>query len=228
MAAEVKHDGVTTVLAKQIEEGIAKINEANEILLNSETSETGDRAIDKKFKDGEVEHEDSKRLWEKAEKAREQYRKFLAEARDSYRTNVLGEEAKGETSEVDVEALKEIRKMVLEAAKLVQTYGAANKNTSVVKWAESLVIPQVGRKGSASVGGTKKPRAYVKFDGNTYDSFGEAAKALSANLSDENNKVSVTSPDLVQAWSDAGEGDKFTFNGVEVEVVLKNKDKAAA
>jgi hypothetical protein len=236
---DVQHDGVTQMLATQIETGIAKINEANEVLLNQESSETGNREIDKVLKE-EFENlaknegatpkdEKAAKAFAKAQKLREQFRSALNEARNLYRVNVLNEEEISDEPEIDKDALKEVRATVLSAIKLATDYAKSNNNQSVLKWAESISVPQVGRAGSSTVSGTKKPRAYVKFDGKVFESFGEAAKALSVHLTSEDNKVTVTSPELVQAWDDAGAGETFDFNGVTVTVTPKEKksDKAA-
>lgn len=223
----IKFDQITEMLAQQVVAGVEKIEEANKILL-AEGGETGDREIDKAFKEEKVEDKDAVALWNKAEKARETYRKLLTDARNAYRKNVLGEDEKPD-SEVDKDAVKEIRKTVMASLGLIGDFAKANGLTDVQNWVATVSIPQVGRQGSSGVGGgTKKPRAYVKFNNNTYDSFGEAAKALSAALSTDDNKVTVTSGDLVQAWSDAGETEKFTFRDTEFTVTPKNQESAAA
>lgn len=219
------HDDVTRMLATQIEAGIAEINSANEVLLADESG-TGVRDIDKAFKEGNVEDKEAVKAWEKAEKAREEYKKNLDAARNLYRTKVLGEEEIHD-SEVDKDEVKTRRKLVMESVNLLKTYAQANGRKEIVAWAETLAIPQVGRQGSSNVG-QKKPRAHVRVNGNLYDSFGEAAKAVSAELSTDDNKVTVSSGDLVSAWDSAGEAASFEFQGLTVEVTLKNKDKAAA
>lgn len=221
----VKFDDVTRMLAEQVVQGISKIDDANEVLLSSESG-TGDRDIDKAFKENKVEDKNLVSAWEKAEKAKAAYRKALTDARNLYRTEVLKEEAKAD-NDIDKDAVKEIRKMVMSSLALIKDFANANKLTDVVKWADSISVPQVGRQGSSGVSGAKKPRARVSFDGNTYESFGEAAKAFSEARSTENNKVSVGSSDLVQAWSDAGETEKFTFSGTEFTVTPKTQQAAA-
>lgn len=222
----VKFDDVTKMLAEQVIVGVQKIDAANEILL-AEDGGTGDREIDKAFKENKVEDKDAVALWAKAEKAREVYRENLLKARNLYRTNVLKEEAKSD-SEVDKDQVKEIRKTVMASLSLIKDFANANKLTDVVAWADSVSIPQVGRQGSSGVSGAKKPRARVSFNGKTFESFGEAAKAVSLELSTDDNKVDVGSSDLVQAWSDAGETEKFTYEGIEFTVTPKNQDKPAA
>jgi hypothetical protein len=221
----VNFDQITRMLAEQVVAGINEIEEANVILL-AEAGETGDREIDKAFKDEKVEDKASVDLWNKAEKARETYRKLLTEARNTYRKNVLGEDEKPD-SEVDKDTLKEKRKTVMASLGLIGDFAKANGLKDVSEWVTTVNVPQVGRQGSSGVTGTKKPRAYVKFGGNTYESFGEAAKALSIALSTDDNKVTVSSGDLVQAWSDAGETEKFTFRDTEFTVTPKNQEKAA-
>ncbi len=225
--ATPQHDEITGMLAKQVEEAIAKIVAGNEVLLAADSG-TGDREIDKAFKDGKVEDKEAVKAWERAEKAREAYRKSLLDARNLYRTNVLKQDAVDEDSEVDKDSLKEIRKVAMESLSLMITYATANQKKDVVAWAQSISVPQVGRQGSSTAGGTKKPRAYVKFDGKTFDSFGEAAKGLSVALSEGDNKVTVNSGDLVNAWSEANEAESFEFGGKTITVTLKNADKAAA
>lgn len=219
----VSHDGVTQMLAEQINAGIAQINEGNEILLSAEDSETGNRDIDKLFKDEKVENEKAVKAYKKAQDLREKFRAAVNEYRNVYRTEVLGEEEKADTPDVDKDALKEVRTTVLSAIKLAIDYARSNNKQDVVKWAESISVPQVGRQGSSTAGGVKKPRAYVKFNDSVYESFGEAAKALTSTLSTEDNKVEVTSPILVQAWVDAGESETFDFHGVKVTVTPKEK-----
>lgn len=222
--ADVNHDPITQMLAEQILDGISKIEAANEVLLDE--SGTGDREIDKAFKEGEVENKKAVAAWEKAEAARAQYRELLANARNLYRTEVLQEDAREEV-EVDKDQLKEIRKFVLDALSTVKTYATANNKSDVVKWANDVEVPQVGRQGTSSLG-VKRPRAHVSFDGKMFDSFGEAAKAYSEAYSTEDNKVSVGSADLVQAWSDANEAETFAFNGTEFTVTPKQKKSEAA
>ena len=218
-SATLSHDAVTQLLFDQINSGIEKINEANKTLLAEEEQGAGVRDIDKALKDG-VENETVTEAWNKAEELRKQFKDALEAARNAYRTEVLKEEAKAPSAEIDKDAVKQDRKMVLEAVNLIKTYATANSKKDVVSWAESLEIPQVGRQGT-SVVGQKKPRAYVSVNGTRHDSFGEAAKAASVLLSSEDNKVSVSSGDLVTAWSENGEKDSFEYNGLNVGVELK-------
>ena len=224
MAKALQHDAVTQLLFDQINEGIEKINKANETLLAEEEQGAGLREIDKALKENKHENENVSNLFAAAETLREQFKKALDEARNAYRTEVLKEEAKAPTAEVDKDAVKEQRKITMEAVGLIKSYATANGKSDVVAWADSLSIPQVGRAGS-SVVGQKKPRAYVSVNGTRHESFGEAAKAASVLLSNEDNKVTVTSGDLVHAWSENGEKDSFTYQDLDVTVELK---KAAA
>lgn len=223
------HDDITRMLAKQIADGVSAINEGNLILLAEDEGGAKVRDIDKAFKDEKVEDKEAVKYWNAAEKARKAYREALEAARNAYRVNVLGEEAVSEEPEVDKDALKEQRKLVMEALSLLKTYAGANGKKDVVAWADSLEIPQVGRQGTSNVG-QKKPRAYVSVSGTVHESFGEAAKAASVLLSTEDNKVNVSSGDLVSAWSAANEAETFEFQGLEVKVTLKAKksEEAAA
>lgn len=225
---ELVHDDVTRLLATTIENGVAEINKANETLL-AEESGTGVREIDKALKEN-AENDDfdkeAAKFWKAAEKARQSYKDALEKARNAYRNNVLGEEAV-EVVEVDKDEVKQQRKMVMEAVNLLKTYAMANGKKDVVAWVDTLSIPQVGRQGTSNVG-QKKPRAYVTVNGQRKESFGEAAKVASELLSTDDNKVEVGSADLVAAWDSAGEAESFTFQGLSVEVEMKNAPKAAA
>ena len=223
----LNHDDITRMLVTQIDEGIAKINEANAVLLAEEESGTSLRDIDKALKENKHENADVSKAWEKAEKAREAYKKLVTEARNLYRTQVLGEdEVSTSSDDVDKDAVKEVRKMVMEAVGFLKTYATANGKTDIVKYVDSLAIPQVGRQGVSNVG-QKKPRAYVSVDGTVHESFGEAAKALSVLLTEGDNKVTISSGDLVQAWSANGEKDEFEFQGHAIKVTAKEKKAAA-
>lgn len=229
-------DPVATMLGQQITEGIEKIVAANEVLLANESSETGVREIDKALKDfvktddNDLSDKDQDIVKAVAAMAKAQaaFKKAQGEARNLYRTNVLGVEEVSESDEnVDVEALKETRKVVMQAVTLLNSYSENNNLSDVLEWAKTLEIPQVGRQGSSTVG-QKKPRARVSVGDKTFESFGEAAKALSVILSSDDNKVEVTSPDLVTAWVDAGEKEEFTYQGQTLRVTPKETKKAAA
>lgn len=218
---ELDHDDVTRMLATQVLSGIEEINKANDVLLADETG-TGLREIDKALKDG-VQNEEVSSAWAAAEQLKDAYKNALDNARNLYRTQVLNLEAI-ETSEVDKEAVKEKRKVTVSALSLLKDYATANNKKDILDWADHVAVPQVGRAGS-SVVGQKKPRAYVTVGETTYNSFGEAAKALSAALSGRDNaKVTVTSPDLVQAWENVNEASDFEYDGIAVKVTLKTTD----
>lgn len=230
-------DPVATMLGQQIEQGIAAIVEANETLLANEDTSTGVREIDKELKgflasesnDVSEKDQDIVKAVAQLEKAREAFKKAQEKARNLYRVNVLHEDEVTE-SDVDEDALKETvkakRKLVMEAIGLLTGYAEMNGLGDVASWAKTLSVPQVGRQGASTVG-QKKPRAYVSVNGTVHESFGEAAKAASTLLSAEDNKVEVTSPDLVTAWVEAGETETFDFQGLTVKVTPKETKKAA-
>lgn len=231
-------DPVATMLGQQIEEGIAAINEANDVLLADESAETGVREIDKALKEfissdtNDVSEKDTEivKAVAKMVKAQEAYKAAQTAARNLYRTKVLGVDEVNEAAEADTDSLKETvkakRKLVMEAVTLLTGYAEMNNLGDVASWAKTLSVPQVGRQGSSTVG-QKKPRAYVSVGDKTFDSFGEAAKHVSTTLSTEDNKVEVTSPDLVTAWVEAGETETFTFQGLSLRVTPKEKKAAA-
>jgi hypothetical protein len=230
-------DPVASMLGQQIEQGIAAIVEANETLLANEDTSTGVREIDKELKtflasetnDVSGKDTDIVKAVTSLEKARDAFKKAQEKARNLYRVNVLHEDEVTE-SDVDEDALKETvkakRKLVMEAIALLTGYADMNGLGDVSSWAKTLSVPQVGRQGASTVG-QKKPRAYVSVNGTTHESFGEAAKAASTLLSSEDKKVEVTSPDLVTAWVNAGEGESFDYQGLAVKVTPKEKKAAA-
>lgn len=230
-------DPVAPVLANQILEGIKAVEEANKILLASAEVGAGLREIDKELKsylpsdknDVSEKNQDVVKAVVRLEKARIAFKKAQLDARNSYRKNVLGEDEENnenDESEVDEDAVKARRNMVMKAVGLLKSYGETNNLTEVVKWAETVSVPQVGRQGSSTVG-QRKPRAYVTVGEKTHDSFGEAAKALTAILSTDTNKVEVTSNDLVSAWDEAGT-DTFEFQGNSIRVAEKEKKAKVA
>jgi hypothetical protein len=232
-------DPVAMMLGEQVTNGIKAIEEANEILLQDESSETGVREIDKELKtyvpsdtnDVSEKNQDIVKAVAKMEKARKAFKDAQVAARNLYRTEVLGVDEVNESDDSDTDTLKETvkakRKLVMEAITLLTSYADTNGLNEVSNWAKNLAVPQVGRQGSSTVG-QKKPRAYVSVNGTTHDSFGEAAKAVSTLLSSDDNKVEVTSPDLVSAWVEAGEADSFEYNGLTITVTAKEtKSKAA-
>lgn len=222
-------DPVASMLGNQIEEGIKAIVEANVVLLANDDAATGVREIDKNLKEYKGEDADILKAVEDLNKKREAFKKAQEKARNLYRVNVLHEDEVSESeNDVDTDAVKAKRKLVMEAVTLLSSYAESNGLPEVLEWAKTLSVPQVGRAGSSTVG-QKKPRAYVTVNGTTHNSFGEAAKALSVLLSSDDNKVEVTSPELVTAWVEAGEKDSFEFNGYTVTVAEKeSKAKAAA
>lgn len=227
---------VAKMLIDQIVANLSVIDEANKVLLAETEQGSGVREIDKALKDYKGDNDELKKAVAKANKAREAAKKAQTDARNLYRTQVLGEEEQTESDEeVDVDEVKNTRKMVMEAVTLLKSFADSNSLEDEKAWANSLQIPQVGRQGSSAVG-QKKPRAFVKVADKTHDSFGEAAKDLSDRLStkDEKGKVTeaveVTSGDLVLAWDEAGgeDGTTFDFRGVSVTVTKKETKKAAA
>ena len=231
-------DPVANMLGEQVVNGIAAIVEANETLLATEDSSTGVREIDKALKDfvpsetNDVSDKDKDivKAAQNLEKARKAFKTAQENARNLYRTNVLNEDAVTE-SDVDEDALKDQvkakRKLVMEAITLLSSYAEGNGLTEVVSWTKNLSVPQVGRQGASTVG-QKKPRAYVSVNDKTFESFGEAAKAVTTLLSTDDNKVEVSSPDLVTAWVEGGEKDSFDFQGLTIKVTPKETKKAAA
>lgn len=223
----VTHNPVTQMLADQIENGIKEIEAANDILLAADEAGTGVREIDKNLKEG-TDNENVDKAWAKAVKAQESYKKALEDARNLYRTEVLQEEAQADSPEIDKDEIKGKRKVVIESLNLVKTFAEANGMSDVLEWANSLEVPQVGRNASSTLG-QRKVRAFVHVDGAVFDTFGEAAKHASATLSDEDSKVTVTPGNLQDAWIKSGEqdGGEFTFEGLNVKVVLKPKKSDA-
>jgi negative regulator of replication initiation len=231
-------DPVANMLGEQVVNGIAAIVEANETLLASEDSSTGVREIDKALKDyipsetNDVSEKDKDIVKAVAalEKARKAFKSAQENARNLYRVNVLHEDEVTE-SDVDEDALKEQvkakRKMVMEAITLLGSYAEGNGLTEVLNWTKNLSVPQVGRQGASTVG-QKKPRAYVSVNDKTFESFGEAAKAVTTLLSTDDNKVEVSSPDLVSAWVEAGEKDSFDYQGLTIKVTPKESKAKAA
>lgn len=231
-------DPVASMLGGQIESGLAAIEEANKTLLANDDAATGVREIDKALKDyvpsenNDVSDKDKDivKAVSNLEKARKAFKAAQEQARNLYRVNVLHEDEVTE-SDTDEDALKEQvkakRKLVMEAITLLTSYAENNGLTEVLNWAKTLAVPQVGRQGASSVG-QKKPRAYVSVGDKVFESFGEAAKHVSTTLSTEDNKVEVTSPDLVTAWVEAGEKETFDFQGLTIKVTPKESKAKAA
>lgn len=237
-AAPQVSDPVAVMLIEQVQNGIKAIEEANEVLLADESSETGVREIDKNLKtfvpsdDNDVSEKDQEivKAVAKMVKAQEAFKAAQTAARNLYRTKVLGVDEVNEAADADQDSLKETvkakRKLVMEAVTLLTSYADTNGLADVSSWAKTLSVPQVGRQGSSTVG-QKKPRAYVSVGDKTFESFGEAAKHVSTVLSTDDNKVEVTSPDLVSAWVEAGETETFDFQGLNLKVTPKETKKAA-
>ena len=227
---------VADMLVTTVENGIKEIEEANKVLLAEDESGTSVREIDKMLKGGVPKKEGEEPENELPEsvlnfflaalEAKKVYTENLNEARNAYRVEVLGEEAQ-ETSEdeIDKDAVKEKRQEVLKALDFLKTFAAGNGLPDLVKWADEQEIPQVGRKGTSTVSGVKRPRVYVKVNGTVYESFTDAAKDLS------NKKWKITASELADLW-DGTDGSEFEFDGVDdegekvlFEVSVKNKPK---
>lgn len=218
-------DPLATALAEQALAAIEKVVAGNEE-LTGETSDgtTSVREIDKVLRDDEVEKPESiSKAWQKYVAAEEKAKALKEEARNLYRTEVLGEEEKQETvSNVDKDALKEIRKTAMETLSFLCTYGKANGKKEIVEWAESISVPSVGRAGSSGITGNKKPRVFVKVDGTVYDSFTLAAQGLSTK------EQKFTAGELSAAWAEAGGAEgEFDYSGRTFDVTFKPKKAAA-
>ena len=227
MTTEVQNNPVTAILNTQILEGLAVLNEGNEILLADETG-TKVSDIDKALKaEAEKIAKDEDYVselpelvntsWAEAQEAYTVYRAKVDVARNVYLTEHLGEDAKA-SGDVDKDALKETRTVVMDAIKFLKSFAANNGLVEVEAYADSIQVPQVGRQGVSTVG-TKKPRVFVTIDGVQYESFSKAAAAIS----DKENKV--IAGDISSAWTEAGgnAGD-FTFGEYTVGIEFKNKD----
>lgn len=213
--AELAKDPIGKVTLATIQEGLQKIATANETLLESDDGRTKVADIDKALKDKENLPAEIRKLAEKVEQMKEDLKKAQAEARNTYRTKVLKEEAKDDKDESELkEAAQDARKMVLEAVKFLGAYAEAHKKTDFQKWASTLSVPQVGRQGS-STAGAKKPRVYVKVDDVVHGSFSEAAAAMTSK------KQKVNASELAEAWNTATGGQEGSF-----EFSAKNDDDA--
>jgi hypothetical protein len=226
----LNHDPVSQMLFDQIVAGIKEIEEANEILLGDESG-TSVRDIDKAFKADDASDNipaDIMKAWVAYQKAAEKAKALQTEARNKYRVEVLGEEEKAESSisDEDKDVLRDKRKVVMDAVTFLNNYAKANNKADVAEWSSSLEIPQVGRKATSSVGGpaVKRPRVYVKVNGDVYDTFTQAAQALVK--SDPKTYKDVTAATLAEAWNSAlGEAEgTFQYDGdTEINVTFKNK-----
>lgn len=212
-------DAVVSTLVSQVNAGIEEIKKGNEVLLADESG-TPVREIDKVLKDKDAEiPEHVRALWNEAQEAYKKYRESVEAARNGFRTEVLGEDAKDAStlSDEEKESLKETRALVMGSLEFLKTYANGNNLGDVLEWVKNVSVPQVGRQGSSTVG-TKKPRVFVKNGETVYGSFTEAA----AGLSTKDRKV--TAAELAEAWNSAGavEGD-FTFGDHTLNVTHKPK-----
>lgn len=225
---ELNHDPVSGMLFGQIVSGIKEIDEANEILLGDENG-TSVRDIDKAFKAEDASDNipaDIFKSWAAYTKAAEKAKSLLTEARNKYRVEVLGEEEKAESSisDEDKDVLRDKRKVIMDAVTFLNNYAKANNLADVSEWASSLEVPQVGRKATSSVGGpaVKRPRVYVKVNGEVFDTFTQAALALSKREGADK----VTAADLAESWNSAlGEAEgTFQYDAdTEINVTFKTK-----
>ena len=228
MATTLKHDPVTETLSKQITDGFAVIEKANDILLAEEAG-TPVREIDKVLKSEDAElPENIVEVFSKYEVAYAEAKNLLTEARNLYRSEVLGEDAQDSVDDSEKVALKEQvkdqRKAIMAALEFLNTYSVQNGKSDIAEWAQSVEIPQVGRKATSTVGGSKKPRVYVTVDGEVHESFTKAALALS----DKDKKF--TAGELAAAWDEAtnSEEGEFEYADHEFKVVFKTKENSAA
>lgn len=224
----LNHDPVSQMLYDQIVAGIQEIEAANEILLGDESG-TPVRDIDKAFKAEDASDNipsEVLKTWVAYTKAAEKAKALLTEARNKYRTEVLGEDEKAESSisDEDKDVLRDKRKVIMDAVSFLNNYAKANNKADVSEWASSLEVPQVGRKATSSVGGpsVKRPRVYVKVNGEVFDTFTQAALSLSKREGAEK----VTAADLAESWNKALGEAEGTFqydDDTEINVTFKNK-----
>ena len=212
---------LANVVAGQIVTALDQINAGNEV-LNADESGTKNTDIDKVLKNEEKHAELPKKIvsdWKKAQEAKKVYDAAVEAARNAYRTEVLGEEPK-KGGDVDLENLKEVRKVAMDALTFLDSFASANGLADVTAWMKDLAVPQIGRKGTSTIG-VKKPRVFVHHGDKVYGSFSEAAAAFS----DKDNKV--TASQIAEAWNTATGGkekEEFKFGDNVVYVVLKTKD----
>lgn len=220
----VTFDNIAEMMNKQIEAGIAAINAGNEVLLADESG-TSVRDIDKILK-AEAAKETSELpkaiqdFWNKAEKARAAYKASVDAARNAYRTEVLGEEAKTESDDVDKDVLKEQRSVVMNAITFLRSYAQQSGQADLLAYVDGIQVPQIGRQGSSSVG-LKKPRVFVTIGDTQYESFTKAALALSTK------ETKVTAGELATVWNDAG-GNEGEFKFGDHVLSVQYKTPAAA
>lgn len=199
--------------------GINEINEANVVLLG-ESKGTGDREIDKilKNEDNEVPKETAA-FWKKAQEAQKLYKEFVAKARNSYRTEVLGEEEQ-KNSDVDKDALKETRTQIQNNLALLKGFAESNGNKVAADWLASVEIPMVGRKGSSTTEGVKRHRVFVTDNdsGVKYDSFTQAANETSTKTQ------RVAPQDLSGLWDEVdGSEISIEVDGVKKSFTVEKK-----
>lgn len=236
-------DELTHALANAIRNGWDQVESFNKDYFASDEGRTKASEIDAKLKTPDsIEDSDVQKLAKQMVSAREKYKTALKNARNAYRTNVLGEDAKDDKDDEDLKERKEeiqaVRKSVMDSVSLLKTYATANGKSNFVEWAESLAIPQVGRNATSSVTGIRRPHAYVTVNSTVYNSFGEAAAAMTeankqeakeTDTPDEYQKYNAG--DLINKWVELSEpkGSEFEFSGGWNLVVRdkEKKDKAA-
>lgn len=224
----LNHDPVSQMLFDQIVAGIQEIDSANEVLLGDENG-TSVRDIDKAFKAEDAEENippEIRKAWKAYTSAAEKAKKLQTDARNLYRTEVLGEDEKAESSitDEDKDVLRDKRKVIMDAVTFLNNYAKANNKADVAEWASALEVPQVGRKATSSVGGpaVKRPRVFVKVNGEVFDTFTQAA----LHLSKVEGAEKVTAADLAEAWNSAlgeAEGDFQYDADTSINVTFKNK-----
>lgn len=226
----LNHDPVSEMLYGQIVAGVKEILAVNEILLGDESG-TSVRDIDKAFKaedaDDNIPSEVMK-AWTAFVKAQEKAKALQTAARNLYRTEVLGEDEKEESSisDEDKDVLRDKRKVIMDAVSFLNNYAKSNNKPDVAEWAASLEVPQVGRKATSTVGGTavRRPRVFVKINGEVHDTFTQAAAALVKE--DPKTYKGLTAADLAEAWNSALGENEGTFQydeGHEINVTFKTK-----
>lgn len=204
-------DDLTKKLVEQVATAYKEITEANEAV--AQDSGTGDSEVSRQLKSYTGDDQEIIAASKKATEARAALKSLNDTVRNLYRTKVLNEDPQNSAtlSDEDESRLRNDRKLAMSSLTLLQQYAERRQYDDVAKWANSLAFPQVGSKGTSTVG-QKKPRAYVKVDGTSHGSFGPAAKSLNVSVSD-----------LVSAYTDADEAEIFTFNDHKIEVIPKPK-----
>jgi len=231
-----KMDQGAEMIYTQIKNVIDEIKSYNDVALADEKG-TPVREIDKilkaeakKVEDGENSDlsKEILKAYADAQKAYDTYKKKVEVARNTYRTEVLGEEEQtSSTDEFDVDSLKEKQKVAKQGLEFLILHAKMNGNAELASFAESIEVPNVGRQGSSTVGGpgTRRPRVFVTVDGVQYDNFTKAAAAITS----KENKI--VAGDLTNAWVEAGEPEgnfSFTKNGTSWTLFIKSKDGNAS